>query len=384
MSKHFAYLMDDDSSNFFQKLACEEADRDLLPATAPLPLVEKIAAAKGIDKVAARVDRDIQIVKTAGVSGHNFGSIRRGLNYIDGLVQREQFSVESAGTVFDKVASAAIEHDLSIIEHDLRGMVGHEYNEWVDNTVADIGLDLVKAAALDKEALIGVVRAFKATKGLSGASRARAVAKAPGQSFKQWRTEAAVAKRGKAAKKLNRATRKAQTSVLSSAKEMRTARKIKDPAIQRSVMPGIKTQAAKDAAKHQKRIQKASDAHSKRQAKVQQREAIESGRKPAAKPKDTKQLSDKIETAQGKMETGRSQAKDKAADAAKGGKPSKAEPPKTEPGKTKANAGGEKETGMLDSLGKLRDKGWKNLSPAEKNKVLQAGAGAYVAKETLT
>ena len=383
MNKHFAYLVDDNDSEFFQKLACDEAERSItVPATTPQLEVEKIAAATEMQKVAARADLDIQIIKTAGQSGFNFGTISRSLDYIDGLIYKDRLDDENAGDLFDKVAASAIDHDLSIVHSHLLKLAGEEFRPWVDQVVAAAGADLVKAAAMDKEALIGVVRAlkaahgaFKATKGLGAATRIKAAVKAPGQSFKKWRTQAAVAKRGKAASKLRRAVGKAEMARGAQEAKIRAAKGIKDTAVRRSVLPGVEAKAQSTAAKKGAKISKAQEGMAGRQAKLEKRQAIEAGGKPAETvgARAQKQTAEVSKTKNIAAEGGRSQAATKAGQAAKK-KETTIDKDKLEG--AEATYGG--------SLAKLRDKGWKNLSPDERNKVLQAGAGAYIAKETLT
>ena len=392
MNKYFAYLTDDDSSSFFQKLACETADQEIVPANTSDVEIEKIASATGMQKLARRVERDIDIIKNAGVSGYNFGTTTRGLNYIDSLIQKDQFDAEYGVAIFDKVSASAIEHDLSLIHAELLKTAGDEYRAWVDHTVSDIGTDLVKAASLEKEAILGLLRgakamskAFKATRAakLGRGVAAKAALKAPKQSFKAWRTEAAVAKRGKAAVKLKGAVNKAQIANKAQALKLRSAKGIKDTAVRKSILPGIERKGAKVRGKGQDKIRKAKDNFDKRNRKVSQRRDIEGGKgavpniQATQATKATKSLSAKASSTKKTVEMGRSKAQDKATIAAKGlkGKKTGSNSVKTDAPKDEATFGG--------SLTNLRDKGWKNLSPAEKNKVIQAGAGAYMAKETL-
>ena len=61
VSDHFSYLTESDTS-FFQEAACEKVDE--------APVIEKTA----LDKFAARIDRDLEIMKTAGRCGMDFGN----------------------------------------------------------------------------------------------------------------------------------------------------------------------------------------------------------------------------------------------------------------------------------------------------------------------
>lgn len=405
MNDHFAYLTDDDDNEFFQKLACNEAQETMeVSATAPQEEVEKVASATGMQKLAARTDRDIEIIKTAGQSGFNFGTINRSLDYIDGLFYKDRLDEKNAGDLFDKVAAAAIDHDMSIVHGHLLKLAGEEFRSWVDQVVRDAGTDLVKAAAMDKEAIIGLLaRLPGAARAAWGATRAtglgrgtalKAALKSPGTAHKAWRTSAAVAKRGKAAKKLKRAYGKAEMARGAQAAKVRAAKGIKDTAVRKSVLPGIEAKAKSVGAKQGAKVQKAQANLAGREVKLKQRQAIESGRKQntVSRTESQKQVADASKTKSLAAEGGRAQAAGKASEAAKTRSLKKPDAGATTAmsaaDKEKAIArGGDKLEGaqatMGSSLASLKDKGWSKLTPDERTKVLQAGAGAYIAKETL-
>jgi hypothetical protein len=404
MNKHFAYLVDDDDNEFLQKLACSEAQETIeVSATAPQQEVEKVASVNQMQKVAARVELDIEIIKTAGHSGFNFGTINRSLDYIDGLLYKDRLNEENVGDLFDKVAAAAIDHDMSIVHGHLLKLAGEEFRPWVDQVVREAGTDLVKAAAMDKEALFGLVRgakamhsAYKAVRGvgLGRGVAAKAALKAPAQSLKSYRTGAAVAKRGKAAQKLKRAYGKAELARGAQSAKVRAAKGIKDTAVRKSVLPGVEAKAKAVGAKQGAKVQKAQANLAGREAKLKQRQAIEAGRKPGetVAAKAQKQTAEASKTKSLAAEGGRSQAAGKASEAAKTRSLKKPDAGATTAmsaaDKEKAIArGGDKLEGaqatMGSSLASLKDKGWSKLTPDERTKVLQAGAGAYIAKETL-
>src|SRR5690606_36972397 len=96
---------------FFQKLAIDKAGvraSDVAPEA-----MAKIASAQSpFEKVAARLDRDLELLKVAGECGVNGGMMRRANAYMDVLYAHNDLSLEEYEQVFDKVAAYAIEVDL--------------------------------------------------------------------------------------------------------------------------------------------------------------------------------------------------------------------------------------------------------------------------------
>ena len=180
MSKHFDYLMNDESEAFFQKAAFQEAG--IAPARPSPPVIEKTAAqVTGFEKVAARLDRDLGILKTAGPIGPSFGMYKRAGAYMDVIFSNTSLSPEEFGEVFDKVAATAIEADLQECWYQLSAECPESHHGWLEGEMAKIGFNLAAEATLEKEAFIaalgrGIVRAGAGA--AKGVSRGRAVVSA--------------------------------------------------------------------------------------------------------------------------------------------------------------------------------------------------------------
>jgi len=291
--------------------------------------------------------------------------------------------------MFDKIAAETIQHDLEVCRQELYKLGGEEYREWVDAEIAAAGLELVKTAAMDKEALIGIMRALrgmggalKATKGLGAATRAKAVLRAPGQAWHGWRAERAVAKSGKAAKRLAKAESKLKGVQQAQVARFQQAHKIKDPAVRSGVMGDVKAQSA---AKIQKAKAKVEKAQAKVQTTGQRAEAATAraeGRPvpPTQKPATKQQsLDQKNRETQTDLERQRG-----ASDAERAAK----EPPGTKPAPAAnpelAAAEGAEGITLKGSYTKMRDQGWGALSGAEKQKLINAGLAGVVGHRVLT
>jgi hypothetical protein len=155
MRDHFSYLVDDDAGAFFQKAA----NRAATPASrAPVPMAKTASEAPAFEKIAARLDRDIEIIKVAGACGINGGMMRRADAYIDRLLNVESdVSPEEFGEIFDKVAASAIMGDLESAFAELTAGVDPELHHVVERTLAKIGSDMTSLAMLEKEAILGAI-----------------------------------------------------------------------------------------------------------------------------------------------------------------------------------------------------------------------------------
>lgn len=178
MRDHFSYLTAESSNAFFQKLANAEAG---VKPRAPAPMAKTAAAATPFEKVARRLDRDIEILRSVGMRGANAGMQKRADVYIDQILNQVDLSPEEFGEVFDKVAAAAIQGDLEAMFASLCSEVPPDLHPVVEAELAKVGHDLVSMAMMEKEALIGAIRGgFGALKGVArhlGGGAARAVAK---------------------------------------------------------------------------------------------------------------------------------------------------------------------------------------------------------------
>lgn len=167
MSKHFSYLVDDESADFFQKTAFQEAG--VAPARAAPPEMSKQAAfTSEFEKVASRLDRDIGIIKSAGQCGLNGGMVKRAAAYLDAVASNSNLSADEFGEIFEKVAGEAIQTDLDYCFEQICQDVPSEYHEEVALGLSKIGFEAAAEATLTKEALLGAARAT--AKWLSGAA----------------------------------------------------------------------------------------------------------------------------------------------------------------------------------------------------------------------
>lgn len=280
MSDHFAYLLEEDSGDFFQKAAEDEAHQVVSAATAVAPArMEKTASA--FEKFASRVDSDIEILKTAGDCGLSLGACRRTDRYMDSLLSRADL-VEGFEEVWDKLAASAIEADIEAARYQLYDMVEPDWYPHVDQDLAEIGADLVKDAQMDKEALIGIVRGakflartgkaavrgVKATKGLGAATRAGQVLRAPAQAWREGRAIQKAKKTSKAWKKSQKAQAKYQGVRAAQMERVEKAKKISDPAIREKVVARTAAGGSKKVNKAADKMQRSSDKLEKRRGEL--------------------------------------------------------------------------------------------------------------------
>jgi hypothetical protein len=389
MNKHFAYLLEDDQDDFFQKAAEEEARTVVANALGPPQhQIEKTAAP--LEKFASRLVRDLEIIKTAGDCGLNLGMVRRTDDYMDALLARDDL-VEGFEGYWDKMAAAAIETDMEAARQQLYEMVEPDWYPEVDKDIAEIGTDLVKAAQMDKEALVGVWRTLKAgkaalkgTKGLGAATRAKAVAGAPAQA---WR-EARAARKAKATSKAWKKTEKAQAKYkkvrAAQADRIVKARSIENPALRARVVPGVEAKAAKKVQKASGKLQKKTEKLEKKRGALAS--ASEKAYGPAKGAKGAKETRGAKET-KGTKETKETTAPGEAPAATPATPPAAATVERNER-LAAAAAKGEKPA-FGDVFGKWRDAGYKTTGMSEKElQVLKEGgalrgAGAFLGYKLL-
>jgi hypothetical protein len=389
MTDHFAYLYNDDEQEFFQKIACDIADEGTPSAATPMVKTASSPEVMTFEKVASRFDQDMFIIKTAGPSGFNLGAIRRGMAHFDFTVENVDMEDDQVVEMFDKIAAETIQHDLEVCRQALYKLGGEEYKEWVDAEIAAAGLELVKAASMDKEALIGLMRAargikgaLKATKGLGFATRAKAVARAPGQAWKGWRAERAVAKSGKAAKRLAKAEGKLEGLRAREVARIEKAHAIKDPAIRAGVTKDVGESAAAklqkaraNVEKHQAKMQKATGRAEAATARAEGRPV------PQTQPSSPQQaLDQKTSRTQTQTELERKRG---ATEAEKATKTPETKPAPADKAELAAAEGAEGVT-LKGSYTKMRDQGWGALSGAEKQKLINAGLAGVVGHRVLT
>jgi len=172
MSKHFSYLVDDESGTFFQKVAAQEAG--IAPARAAPPEMEKQASfASEFEKVASRLDQHMGIIKAAGQCGLNGGMEKRAGAYLDALLNKTSLSPGEFSDIFDKVAAEAIQVDLEAAYAQACSNLPVEYHGEAEQILMKCGSELVKLSQIEKEA----IAAFLGRVG-KWVSKGRGVAKA--------------------------------------------------------------------------------------------------------------------------------------------------------------------------------------------------------------
>jgi len=400
MTNHFSYLYEDDEKDFFQDLAKEAAEAELPRANVP---VVKTASAKssnvnGFEKVASRLENDLFIVKTAGPSGICLGAVRRGLGHFDNIINQVDMDAEQAAELFDKVAAETIQHDLEIARAELYKLGGEEYSEWIDDEIRGAGLELVKAAELDKEALLGLARTFRAaktgleaTKGLGFAARTKSVMGAPRRAWNARRVEVANAARDTAKVRLGKAEKQLEGVQAKAVAEQKKLSRL--PAgLRAQVGPGITARSERAVQKATGQVEKRTGQLEKARTKHIDRKDIQQGKAPRSKqpkveaeptkpaagtapePSAAAQQRDKLQRNQEMSEVERQRSAEQAGNAAKG----------TEAGgkgesRAAASEGAAGEGATLKgSYEKMRDQGWGSLSGAEKQKLINAGLATVV------
>ena len=164
MTDHFAYLYNDDEQDFFQKIACDIADEGIPSASEPM--VKQASNAEpevySFEKVASRLDNDLFILKTAGECGIGVGMSKRASVYVDHILDECPMAPEEFEAWFDKVASTAIETDLSAAREELYKLAGSDVHlrGAVDDEIAFVGFHMAKLAQMEKEAIGAALRAL--------------------------------------------------------------------------------------------------------------------------------------------------------------------------------------------------------------------------------
>lgn len=388
MSKHFNYLLDDESADFFQKFACDAAESEMPKATdivkeaaAPMPALE------GFEKVAARVDLDISILKEAGETGFSLGMVKRASLYIEKVLDEHPMSEEQFSPWFDKIAAAAIEADLATVRADLEKLADGEYQDFINAEIAAAGIDLVMAANFEKEAIAPLIRAArllpkalsrgaKGAKGLGFRARLDAVKAAPGRAMRGARAEQAAIQRAKAQSRLTKAEGKFQAAKAKHVPMLQAAARLPG-ATRQAVMPGVKSRAAAGVGKAKGKLDKATRKVNEAEKRLTQaREATKGPRAPTkdvpAIGKATSQPSAKGSTPRDAVQKSPTKALEEAGSAAT----KKSPPPIPEDAK--------KPPGFMEVAQKAMGKGWGSLTPKERIKMIQSGAGAAVGYRALT
>ncbi|MBW2691040.1 MAG: hypothetical protein JRE57_00220 [Deltaproteobacteria bacterium] len=129
-----------------------------MTAADPAPIEKTAAAPKtSFEKVAARLDRDIVILKIAGACGTSFGMCKRANAYIDVLLTNCDLSPDEFGELFDKVAAEAISTDIEASLAQLGAECPDDLKPWLEAEFSKIGFELAADAELEKQAIIGLL-----------------------------------------------------------------------------------------------------------------------------------------------------------------------------------------------------------------------------------
>lgn len=185
MSSHFDYLIEDDAQDFFQKVA-EERAVSSIERDRPSVALETVKTASveepqtGFEKIAMRLDRDIEIIKMAGATGPEFGATMRGLNYLSKVAMEAQISSDEYYEVMGKVAYETLNTDMAEARAQLR--LVHAEEDW-DEVDVELGkvafeiLDGMPKEAFGARALTGAAKMLRGATAASGAKGIRALGK---------------------------------------------------------------------------------------------------------------------------------------------------------------------------------------------------------------
>lgn len=425
VTKHFAYLFEDDSKDFFQKIAIENAIESKAATQAVTPkMVKQASASTEFEKVAGRLERDLGILKHAGSCGLDAGMQKRANAYIDVLLSQVDLTAEEFGPVFDKVAAAAIQVDLEAAYHQLCKELDEDEHQYVDDVLIKVGHEITRLALLEKEAFLGAAARFlgRAAGRLAGGGAGKAMVRsglagtrsavgaiARGRGLSALEAAGAVGK--KAIAPVRAATRAAGT-------EFRAARTAQMAATRGKVQsqlaaarsaagaPGLRGAVAKGqaaslekqmAGSRSKALQQAGEAAKKTKssmgmgAKAPELAAPGTPKSPTTAPKTPAAappaLAGAAKTEQAKAEQAVGQAK--ATEAAKPPKAPEASEPKahaTETHTPPPPPGGVegKPPGFMDAWKKATSSGWNGLSQAEKGSLIRGGVTAALVYRTMT
>ena len=168
MTRHFNFLVDDDTRNFFQKVACDGVE---VPEIAP-DRMEKTASIQktAVEQLDERINTDLAIINMAGPVGRTFGMCKRSMNYLDKIASDPILlaNPEYSRAVFEKVAASAIDLDITEGTRQLCEGAPEECHAEIRSKMAQLGLDLVKEASLlslPGRAIGAIGRGFAAAKG---------------------------------------------------------------------------------------------------------------------------------------------------------------------------------------------------------------------------
>lgn len=402
MSKHFAYLTQHDEADFFQKVASDQAESRMPLASTSImkTAMQNLLEGMTFEKVAARLDRDIYILKTAGASGMNLGMQKRANAYIDQLVDQCEMTPEEFDQIFEKVAGEAIMGDLVVAQAHLSEGLDDDGLAWLNGELTKIGAELTELALMEKEAFLGALRAIGggvakligragAATGRGVATAAKGVANLPGKAIsriRDVRVERGISGLAQTKKNLDLAQNAQRTlQVAGRGGGLRST-------FNQGKIESLQAQAASKKEKLDKLIAKQ---HAGRgiTADVAKPPPIPAAAlKPKASATATAPKAPTSSTPAPKPDAKlpSTEGADAAAKAANPPAAPKADaPPPTVAKDTHADdlnmnvAKGEGAT-LKGAWGKMRDGGWKSLDGAEKQKLINAGLATVVGGRVIT
>lgn len=174
MNKHFQYLTEEPSREFFQKVA-----ENHLAASGIKPVGPELSRSApdpvSFAKVAMQADRDLaRLVKVAN-AGEEAGASRRSMAYFDAVTSRVSMDANEMASLFDKCAATGLEADISAAYQSLIDEFP-EFQEKIAADLSELAFDMAEEAAFEKEAFralaAGVGGAWKAMRARGVAAKA--------------------------------------------------------------------------------------------------------------------------------------------------------------------------------------------------------------------
>jgi hypothetical protein len=146
VKNHFDYLLAEQDADFFQKVAVERAMEDIKPCRVVPQVIEKTASA--MDKFASRIDRDIEILRAATTDVMSLGMTKRACQYLARLADDQAVNDVAYQEAFEKMAAAAIDHDIDASCVALTTDMPESFQRRVFVELSKVGAELVKVAGL--------------------------------------------------------------------------------------------------------------------------------------------------------------------------------------------------------------------------------------------
>jgi len=139
MNRHFRYLLEDPSRDFFQKVAEEQVEL-------PPRLMTKVASRPAPMTKEAQIDEAIGILKMAGPVGIDLGMCKRAAAYIDHAAHDASLSDDEFFDLYEKVAGAAIDTDFEEAMREAGDAMRTELSKIALRFVQDVSLEKIAGA----------------------------------------------------------------------------------------------------------------------------------------------------------------------------------------------------------------------------------------------